>query len=269
MMASGCDTPLPLRPVTRRADHGAMASAPTESVSPGPPNHKLGTRRATLMAVALLIVTNLVDNRWAPTWGLLTAPVAAALLLGVLRWSGGTWAEAGLGRGTFGRGARWALVLIGIVAAVYVVGALLPITRDLFADRRTSGLSGLQVADRMLLRVPIAVVLLEETAFRGVLLALLLRQYGRTRAVALSSTLFGLWHVLPSLHLSTDKPEFTKLLGGGPLGGAVADLGAVLFTAAAGALLCELRLRSRSLLAPMGLHWATNALGYLAAYLLA
>lgn len=27
-------------------------------------------------------------------------------------------------------------------------------------------------------------------------------------------------------------------------------------------LLCELRWRSRSLLAPMGLHWATNALGY-------
>jgi len=46
-------------------------------------------------------------------------------------------------------------------------------------------------------------------------------------------------------------------------------VGAVLFTAAAGALLCELRRRSGSLLAPMGLHWSTNALGYLADYVLA
>lgn len=42
----------------------------------------------------------------------------------------------------------------------------------------------------------------------------------------------------------------------------------MLFTAAAGAVLCELRRRSGSLLAPMALHWATNALGYLAGYLI-
>jgi membrane protease YdiL (CAAX protease family) len=120
----------------------------------------------------------------------------------------------------------------------------------------------------MLLRVPIGTVLLEEAAFRGVLFALLLRRYRRLPAAALSSVLFGLWHVLPSLHLSTDKPAFTAVFGTGQLGAAVADLGTVLFTAAAGVLLCELRRRSSSLLAPMGLHWATNALGYLAAYLL-
>jgi membrane protease YdiL (CAAX protease family) len=53
------------------------------------------------------------------------------------------------------------------------------------------------------------------------------------------------------------------------LGAAPADVGAVLFTAAAGALLCEHRRDSGSLLAPIGLHWSTNALGYLADYVLA
>ncbi|WP_369229789.1 CPBP family glutamic-type intramembrane protease [Streptomyces sp. R21] len=43
--------------------------------------------------------------------------------------------------------------------------------------------------------------------------------------------------------------------------GIVADLGAVLFTAASGCPFCYLRHRSRSLLAPMALHWAANALG--------
>lgn len=245
-----------------------MASAPVQGVSPTPPRHALGTGAAILITVAVLAVANLVDNRWAPAWGLATAPVVAALLLGVSRWSGGTWEQVGLGRGSFGRGAYWALALIGIVAAVYLVGALLPTTRQLFADRRLSGLSGLQVADRMLLRVPIGVVLLEETAFRGVLFALLLRRYGRVRAAVFSSVLFGLWHVLPSLHLNTEKPAFTRLFGSGELSASMVDVGAVLFTAAAGVVLCELRWRSRSLLAPMGLHWATNALGYLAAYLL-
>jgi membrane protease YdiL (CAAX protease family) len=36
-----------------------------------------------------------------------------------------------------------------------------------------------------------------------------------------------------------------------------------LFTAAAGVLFCELRRRSGSLLAPIGLHWAVNGLGVL------
>jgi membrane protease YdiL (CAAX protease family) len=33
-------------------------------------------------------------------------------------------------------------------------------------------------------------------------------------------------------------------------------------TFVAGVVLCELRRRSGSLLAPLGLHWATNGLGY-------
>jgi len=45
----------------------------------------------------------------------------------------------------------------------------------------------------------------------------------------------------------------------------VSVLGTVLFTGLAGVVFCELRRRSGSLLAPAGLHWATNGLGVLAA----
>ena len=44
----------------------------------------------------------------------------------------------------------------------------------------------------------------------------------------------------------------------------VAILGTVAFTAASGVVFCELRRRSGSLLAPAGLHWATNGLSVLA-----
>jgi membrane protease YdiL (CAAX protease family) len=39
------------------------------------------------------------------------------------------------------------------------------------------------------------------------------------------------------------------------------SLGTVLITGAAGVLFAELRRRSGSVVAPMGLHWAVNALG--------
>ena len=247
-----------------------MSSARPAATEPRSTTRRtLPPRLTVALVVALLVVTNLTNNRWAPAWGLLTGPVAAALLLGVLFWSGGTWADAGLGRADLARGTRWALALIGIVAAVYLVGALLPFTRELFSDQRNNGLTGAQVADRVLIRVPIGTVLLEEVAFRGVLLAVLLRVCSRAWATTIASLLFGLWHILPSLHLSTQKPALTAIFGHSMLGADLADVGAVLFTAAAGALLCELRRRSGSLLAPMALHWSTNALGYLAGYLLA
>jgi membrane protease YdiL (CAAX protease family) len=57
-------------------------------------------------------------------------------------------------------------------------------------------------------------------------------------------------------------------LGASAFGAALAVAATVLFTAAAGVLFCELRRRSGSLLAPMGLHWAVNAFGYVAGFLL-
>ncbi len=220
------------------------------------------------VTVAVLAVVNAVNNRWAPSFGLLTAVAVSALLLGVLFAAGGTWADAGLDPAALGRGARWAVVLIGLVAAVCAVGALLPVAHGLFADERYSRLTGGQVAWRVLVTVPVGTVLLEEVAFRGVLYGSVCRARGAVRATAVSSSLFGLWHILPSLHLATDKPVLTPVFGDSALGAALAVAGTVLFTGAAGVLLCELRRRSGSLLAPMGLHWAVNALGYLTGYLL-
>jgi membrane protease YdiL (CAAX protease family) len=45
----------------------------------------------------------------------------------------------------------------------------------------------------------------------------------------------------------------------------VTVLATVAFTTVAGLLFAELRRRSGSLLAPIGLHWATNGMGVLAA----
>ncbi|MGY0488067.1 CPBP family intramembrane glutamic endopeptidase [Streptomyces sp. WG-D5] len=234
----------------------------------GFPRRPIRSGTAVGLAIGVLALANVLNNRWAPSYRLLTAVVVSALLLAVLRLAGGSWADAGLDPATMGRGARWASVLIGLVCVGYLVAALLPATRSLFADQRHSGLTGEQVAVRMLVTVPVGTVLLEEIGFRGVLYGLVDRARGAVWATAVSSALFGLWHILPSLHLATAKPGLTPIFGDSALGAAVADAGAVLFTAAAGVLFCELRRRSGSLLAPMGLHWVVNAAGYLAGFLL-
>lgn len=228
----------------------------------------IGTWPAVGLTVAVLVAANLLFHRWPGLFGLVTAVVVSILLLGVLRWAGGTWADAGLARGTLARGARWALALIALVGLVYLAGALLPATRTVFEDRRYAGLGGGEVMLRVFVLVPVGTVLVEEIAFRGVLYGLVRRARGTVWATAVSSLLFGLWHVLPSLHLATAKPALTAVFGDSALGGVLAVVAAVVFTAAAGVLFCELRRRSGSLLAPMGLHWAVNAFGYLAGFLL-
>ncbi|MFE5979094.1 CPBP family intramembrane glutamic endopeptidase [Streptomyces wedmorensis] len=228
----------------------------------------IGTWPAVGLTVAVLVAANLLLHHWTGPLRLVAAVAVSALLLGVLRWAGGTLADAGLAPGTLARGARWALVLIGLVGLVYAAGALLPATRPLFEDRRYDGMTGGELVGRVLVVVPVGTVLVEEIAFRGVLYGLVRRARGTVWATTVSSLLFGLWHVLPSLHLATAKPALTTVLGDSALGAVLAVTGAVLFTAAAGVLFCELRRRSGSLLPPMGLHWAVNALGYIAGFLL-
>ncbi|WP_189867269.1 CPBP family intramembrane glutamic endopeptidase [Streptomyces poonensis] len=218
--------------------------------------------------LAVLVVTHVLNHLWAPMAGVPAAVVAGGLLPAVLFCAGGTWADAGLDPAALGRGARWAMVLIALVTVVYAAGMLVPLTRALFADDRYSELTGGQVALRVLLTVPLGTVLLEEVAFRGVLYGLVRRARGAVWATAVSSALFGLWHILPSLGLAAAKPALAPVFGDSALGVVTAVAATVVFTTGAGVLFCELRRRSGSLLAPMGLHWAVNALGYLAGFLL-
>ncbi|MGW5739293.1 MULTISPECIES: CPBP family intramembrane glutamic endopeptidase [Streptomyces] len=223
---------------------------------------------AVAATLLVLVLGNLANNRWAREWSLPLSLLATAALIAIVYWAGGRWADVGLARGTLLRGLCWALALIGIVAAGYGLAAALPVTRGLFEDQRQSVLSGGEVALRALVTVPFGTVLLEEVAFRGVLFGLLLRSRGPLAATLVSSGLFGLWHILPSLGLADAKPALGGAFGHSVIGTLVVDAGAVLFTAVAGCLFCALRRRSGSLLAPMGLHWATNALGYVFGFLL-
>ena len=117
------------------------------------------------------------------------------------------------------------------------------------------------MAYQAVVRIPIGTVLWEETAFRGVLQAALRRVMPQTAAIVVTSAVFGIWHIRPTLQalrvngLASDRRQATARLAAG-----------VAATTASGVLLSWLRARSGSLAAPVLLHLATNSGGMAAAW---
>jgi membrane protease YdiL (CAAX protease family) len=212
--------------------------------------------------VAILTVVN-VANKYGPSGtGLVAGPLVALILVLLGRRAGLTWHDLGLSRSTLVPGLKYALGAVAAVAVVYAIGAAIPVTRPAFQDVRYHlHLSAALITAFVV--VPLGTVLLEEVAFRGVLMGLVSRHRGAVWASLTSSVLFGLWHILPSLRLNRANEAVGSILGTGLTGQVLAVAGAVGFTAVAGLLLCELRRRSGSLLAAAALHWATNGLGLL------
>jgi membrane protease YdiL (CAAX protease family) len=216
--------------------------------------------RITLaVVVGLLIAINVADRFAPPHTGLVLGPLAAAVLVVLARQAGLSWDDLGMGRRSWRRGAAYAGVAVVLVAGGYALGAALPATRAAFLDVRYHLPPGPALVTALLV-IPLGTVLLEEIAFRGVLLGLVRHHRGTAWAVGVSSALFGLWHVLPSLRLSRANHAVGTLVGSGSTGQLVAVAATVGFTALAGLVFCELRRRSGSVLAAAGLHWATNGL---------
>jgi membrane protease YdiL (CAAX protease family) len=114
-----------------------------------------------------------------------------------------------------------------------------------------------------LVLIPLGTVIPEELVFRGVLWGLLRRARGTRVATVGSSMLFGLWHVGPALGGGPANDALTGAVGSGVMGTILGVLATVVFTSAAGVVLCYVRQRSDSLLAPILLHWAANGAGVL------
>lgn len=221
---------------------------------------RLGRPVAAAAIVAVLAAANVLNNHLAVPMYVITSLVAAGIVLAIHRGAGGTWEHAGLGRSALPRGLRWAFALGAVVAVCYLVAALLPTNRALFLDARVDRVGMATIAFQIFVRIPLGTVLLEEIGFRGVLYGLVRPTHGAAWATTTSSALFALWHIPPAVQLVSANPALA--LG---LPRTVAVSLALVGAALVGVVLCELRRRSGSLLAPAGLHWATNAFGYLTA----
>lgn len=242
----------------------------------------------TAVAIAVVLLVLVATNVWVHLGPgqvhVVTGPLAALLLLVLARMAGLTWQELGFGRQTLLRGLQFAAVAAAAVAVVYAVAVSMPVTRGAFRDTRYHMGPG-RALYTALVAIPLGTVLFEEVAFRRVLWGLLSRDYGVLTATAVSAGLFGLWHVLPATALARThtsvrgrSAEGRSVQGravqgraaegraaAGPRRLTITVLATIAFTTLAGIVFAELRRRSGSLAAPIGLHWATNGLGVLAA----
>ena len=220
--------------------------------------------RCFALAVAVLAMFTV-----ARSLGLLGPEVLAVsvltAVLALIAWSSGaTPADLGLGRSDVRAGLLYGAGAFGAVLLVLVVAAVIPATNGFLHDSRAQISGG-----RLLYELGVSIVLLtaipEEFAFRGVLLGSALRLWGPWRASLVTSALFGLWHIAPTLHTMSDNREFAGAAA--HTGGQVLlVLGSVAVTFVAGLVFCWLRLRSRSLIAPIMAHVATNALALTVAW---
>jgi len=217
--------------------------------------------RTTAFVVASLVALNLSTHLLgAPAW---VRVLAVAGLVVLVRRRGLTWAQLGLGSDRLRSGVVWAAGSITVVALVYAVGLALPFSRSAFLDVRYH-FDVPEALTSAFVVIPFGTVLAEELAFRSVLHGVLSRHMSVRRAVVVGSVAFGMWHLLPSLHLATANAAVGSVVG--QAGGAatfVAVGASVLFTTVAGVVLSWWRMRSGSLLASIGMHWATNGLGVL------
>jgi membrane protease YdiL (CAAX protease family) len=215
----------------------------------------------TVLALVNVASNRLIAHRWYVPFAVASALVTLAFARLVDRR---TWDDLGLARANLRRGAAWGGALIGVVLVAYLIGIFIPGTRDLFRDERVHGWSFGRTLDAVFIRVPLGTVLLEEVAFRSVLPAMLGARTTRRTAIGVSAALFGLWHILPAMGFDKVNSVTRDTLGTQP--GWVTVVSAVVSTALVGIWFWWLRHRSGSLLTPMALHWATNALGYGFAY---
>jgi membrane protease YdiL (CAAX protease family) len=161
--------------------------------------------------------------------------------------------ELGLSRAALPKGLRYGLVAAGTIGAVVAAAGLLGVDPTKTMRDRAAVDSG-EMLFQVFVEIPIATVLLEELAFRGLIAGLFDRLTTPARALAWSSLAFGLWHVSPADFTSASR-----------IGGAMATIAA---TAVAGAGFHLLKRRSGSLLAPVLAHWGTNGLAFLMSWLI-
>jgi membrane protease YdiL (CAAX protease family) len=169
------------------------------------------------------------------------------------------WHDLGLSRRSLRRGLWWSAGFFALFATGFALVALLarvlPPLAAWVQNLQVQAIGSGSVLYQALVAVPLGTVLVEEVAFRSALPALIRRAGTGTRtAIVSSASLFGLWHVVPSLTTAMGDPSRDL-----PVWVVVA--GTVVFTTASGVGLGWLRHRSGSLLPPMFVHLATNSLG--------
>jgi membrane protease YdiL (CAAX protease family) len=210
-----------------------------------------------VLAAAVTLAYSLLLNAVIPEpLHILTNMLAAVGLIWLALHTGATVADVGLERDSMLDGARLGVRVALPIVGVVLVAIAVPFSRDVFVSEAAATASLGPALFDILVRIPFGTVIPEELIFRGALMGLMLRRHSPIRAATYSSLLFGVWHVLPTL--SSLDAEAADVVSNSTLEQTGAILLTVFATGAIGFVFAWLRLRSRSVVAPIIAHLAFN-----------
>lgn len=216
---------------------------------------------AFLPYAGLLIV---YGNVAAYVAGSALAPGPAGVLLGAAlvvavfayaRADGLSLGQLGLRRERLGLGVAVgsALALVGVAAAMILL-RYPPLVAGPVTYAPLAAMSTPDLAVRIALTMPLDTIIPEELAFRGLLLAQLLRRYRVRAAVVVSALAFAGWHAV----IVTTTIAQTSLAGDRLFAG-LGLVGAFLAVFGGGVSFAALRVTTGSLAAPIAAHWVFNS----------
>jgi membrane protease YdiL (CAAX protease family) len=251
-------------PAGRRARR-SVSDAPDPALDRASRPTYFGLRRSEWGIAGTSIALNVLVNGVLPErYHIPASLTAAGIVSGFAARAGAGVREQGLAPWDAPKGALYGVAAAVPVAAALAGGLLIGESRKLYGEQRIKNATIGNAAHEVLVRIPLGTALPEELIFRGAVLALLSRYHDPVVANAISSVLFGLWHIAPTI----DRLETNAAISGHPPAHQAAWVAtAVGATAASGLFLGWLRRRSGSIVAPWLVHSAANGVGYAAGWL--
>jgi membrane protease YdiL (CAAX protease family) len=211
-----------------------------------------------LAGYANIVANEVLDAAWDIPFNL--GVLAVAIL--VARRAGTTWTSMGLRPDRARRGVIVGGSVIGAIVVGMAIAIAIPATRELFRDERIIDNSISWVLFQAFVRIPFATALYEEILFRGIVFGMLVRRRSPLVAGVITSLLFGLWHVLPTLQTLDTNPGGDLFTG--TIGVTIAIAGTIAGTAIAGLAFLWIRLYANSTYASVLAHIGTNSVAMLA-----
>lgn len=156
-----------------------------------------------------------------------------------------------------------AFLAVGAIVLGTSIIATIPILRRFFLGDDLANASGKLISYEATIRVPFGTALIEEVLFRGVLLGLLLQHNSTITAIVISSLIFGLWHIFPTIAMLENNSILAKANRDLKRRKYGSIIGVVIITSIAGAIFAWLRIISNSIVAPWLVHWSINSSGML------
>lgn len=213
----------------------------------------------TLLLLFSLGMASYVLSTVVNTNRVITIIAIYSLVIGVAVLAKLNLESVGLAKESLGKGVMYALPFMTII----ILGALAVffINPEIFKDERYN--QGSQAMFyTILVTLPLATVIIEELAFRGVLFGTLQSVVTQNYAIIVSSLGFGIWHVFGASGVNAGSISSTIVIPK-----LVLVIGVILATSIAGVFFTWLRIKSGSLITPILVHWTINATGVVLAFL--